>query len=67
MRPKIKQPGTEPRQPFVSSASVKSYEKALRDAGVSPTDLALLRDLAAANATELDRQPDHLLPSRVRI
>lgn len=50
-----------------SAATTRRYEDALREAGVSPKDLQLLRELAAANAKELDVQSDHLRPSRVLI
>ena len=47
------------------AAALESYEKALREAGVTRDDLALLRELAAANASDLEPHPDHLRPSRI--
>ncbi len=49
----------------VSVAAWDSYRQALSEAGVTSDDLKLLRDLAEANAAELDERLDPLPSARV--
>jgi hypothetical protein len=53
------------RRGIVTSASKRSYSRALREAGVKQDDLRLLRELADMNANELGAGDSSVHSTRV--